>query len=484
MSAVDKRVARIEIENFQSHAHTVLEPAPGLTVITGPSDQGKSAVLRALRWVYLNEPTGTDFIRVGTSRARVAITLRDGTRVIRERTTTGSVNRYVVEAPGAEPVILEGFGREVPEPVREALGIRLVDLAGDKVHLGYAAQLEGPFLVGDKASVRAEAVGRLTGHHLLTRAAAAAASDRMAAEREVRRAKEEVEQLEQALQEYADLPLQEAALARLDEAIARTQAHSDRLEELRRFRDHLGENRRQRQAVDATLAALEETDEAARRLANLTRQAEQFAALDRVRDLLGRNVEAMARVELVLSSTADIDSAQAATLRITQALGRLEAVTVLRSRLHNIAAALSHAEVVLARSGRVAEAAETVRRVGDALSRLDSLRRLQEAWRSNRQACEAAERRLAGLRGVSTAAEGVERVRTAHERLEALQRFKEQIADWKRRMRPVLQDLKRAEEEAQVAAARYREVLLTAGVCPTCGQPVNEQTLVLHAMEG
>ena len=49
-------VRRITLENFQSHKHTEMEFGPELNVIVGPSDSGKSAIIRALKWVMYNEP--------------------------------------------------------------------------------------------------------------------------------------------------------------------------------------------------------------------------------------------------------------------------------------------------------------------------------------------------------------------------------------------------------------------------------------------
>ena len=42
-------ITRITLENYMSHARTVIEPAGGLTVIVGPNNCGKSAIASALR---------------------------------------------------------------------------------------------------------------------------------------------------------------------------------------------------------------------------------------------------------------------------------------------------------------------------------------------------------------------------------------------------------------------------------------------------
>lgn len=45
-----KQITNLLIENFQSHSRSEFDFGKGLTVIIGPSDNGKSAVLRAMRW--------------------------------------------------------------------------------------------------------------------------------------------------------------------------------------------------------------------------------------------------------------------------------------------------------------------------------------------------------------------------------------------------------------------------------------------------
>ena len=70
-------IKKIVLENFMSHAHTVIEPAQGLTVLVGPNNCGKSAVVEAIRAVCEN--TKTDFmVRHGEKEAVVTIETDDG----------------------------------------------------------------------------------------------------------------------------------------------------------------------------------------------------------------------------------------------------------------------------------------------------------------------------------------------------------------------------------------------------------------------
>ena len=44
------KIQEVTIEGYQSHTNSTFRLSPGLTVITGPSDAGKTAIIRALRW--------------------------------------------------------------------------------------------------------------------------------------------------------------------------------------------------------------------------------------------------------------------------------------------------------------------------------------------------------------------------------------------------------------------------------------------------
>lgn len=104
---------RLLIQNFQTHAKLRIDFDPGITTIVGPSDVGKSAIVRALRWVCTNNPGGEAFIRHGAAGATVRLVV-DGHTITRRR-GAGGVNEYRLD-----DVVYSAFGRGVPEAI-EAL---------------------------------------------------------------------------------------------------------------------------------------------------------------------------------------------------------------------------------------------------------------------------------------------------------------------------------------------------------------------------
>ena len=72
----------------------------GFNVIIGESKQGKSASLRAIRWVAENKPAGKGLIRAGATEAYVEITLENG--IIIKRFISAKENGYKIFYPDGQ----------------------------------------------------------------------------------------------------------------------------------------------------------------------------------------------------------------------------------------------------------------------------------------------------------------------------------------------------------------------------------------------
>ncbi len=161
-----KYIKRIILQNFQSHKHTVVDFNEELNVIVGPSDSGKTAIIRGLKWVLYNEPSGDFFIREGEREASVIIEFSDNIKVKRLRSK--SKNSYHLFLKDGEEMIYEGFGTNVPEEIIEAMEIKKINLDSDEsASINLGEQLDGAFLLSEKTAVRASAIGRLVGVNVI-----------------------------------------------------------------------------------------------------------------------------------------------------------------------------------------------------------------------------------------------------------------------------------------------------------------------------
>jgi exonuclease SbcC len=149
-------IKKIEINNFQSHTNSTIELTNGINVLTGSSNNGKSAILRAIQWVVTNTPTGTDFINLNHETASVTLYLSNGYSVTRTKSKSGNVNTYEIKLNGIRTTadVLTGFGKGVPIEVREALGF-------NRPEFNFSNQLESAFLISDSPKDRAETIGNL-----------------------------------------------------------------------------------------------------------------------------------------------------------------------------------------------------------------------------------------------------------------------------------------------------------------------------------
>jgi exonuclease SbcC len=153
-------INKIIIDNFMAHEHTELELGPGVTILTGANNTGKSAVVEALRCLATNparSPNPALYIRHGAKEARVEVVVDDGTRVAWVRTKRWA--KYEVWAPGAEePEEYHKLQGRVPEDVAKVLRLDQVELETRKdsvdVHLGN--QRDPVFLLNQPDSVMAE----------------------------------------------------------------------------------------------------------------------------------------------------------------------------------------------------------------------------------------------------------------------------------------------------------------------------------------
>lgn len=127
----------IEINNFQSHKHTILNLSPGINVIIGKSNVGKSSIIRALRWLTFYEPPGFKFrSRFADKKelTEVKITFLDGMKVSLSRDGLTS-SKAIYKLNNEE---FSGFRTEVPEEVKGALNL---------AEINFQSQLQPHFLL-------------------------------------------------------------------------------------------------------------------------------------------------------------------------------------------------------------------------------------------------------------------------------------------------------------------------------------------------
>lgn len=121
-------IEKLRLQNFQKHTDAKLKLGR-VTCVVGESDRGKSSIIRAIRWLMLNQPAG-DSVRKHDTKQTTVTAWIDGKRVERGK---GRENVYRLEK--AE---YKAFGNKVPEGIATFLNV------GDE---NFQCQHDSPFLL-------------------------------------------------------------------------------------------------------------------------------------------------------------------------------------------------------------------------------------------------------------------------------------------------------------------------------------------------
>ena len=135
-------IKSLQITNFQSHEKTELEFSPRVNIIVGSSDCGKTAIIRALRWLIWNRPSGDSIRSSWGGETRAQLELQENI-IIRSK---DKVDKYILEEDNIRngnkhnKTEFKAFGTSVPEEISRFLNINEINLQN---------QLDAPFLLSE-----------------------------------------------------------------------------------------------------------------------------------------------------------------------------------------------------------------------------------------------------------------------------------------------------------------------------------------------
>lgn len=131
----------LQIRNYQRIKSAKLEFVPGLNVIQGQSNNGKTAIFRAIQTAVFNL-SRESHVTLGETKSAVGIRYRGHEVIWRRDNNAPSPMSYRVDGK-----ILTKLGRGQPKIISDLLGIREVELDEMKIKLNFQKQMEYPFLL-------------------------------------------------------------------------------------------------------------------------------------------------------------------------------------------------------------------------------------------------------------------------------------------------------------------------------------------------
>ncbi|MFY9139896.1 MAG: AAA family ATPase, partial [Thermacetogeniaceae bacterium] len=389
-------IKKIIIDNFQSHEHTEIEFGPGLNVIVGPSDYGKSAVVRALRWVLYNEPRGSSFIRAGAKVCKVTIELNNGTLITRLRSTTGK-NQYLLRKADGEELVFEGFGNEIPAEIIQTSGVRKIFIDdNNKVELNFGAQLEGPFLLAENGAVRAKVIGQLGGVHIIDLAQRSVNTDLRRLLEQEKRCQQELQQVTEALTAYEHLPELEKRIEQLEVLHQRIENASQMIEELSLLQSEWEENKAALAKNQRVLAAISRLDKAEAEYRKLEKTFDEFRSLITLEMEINQVNLQFERCVQVINETAQVPVIDAHLQKVDPLFQKWRELSRVQVELENIDRYLKKILFIKERTKELEKVENNLEKMEKNGRRLAVYQEMRQEWqeleKTYRGSCLAAER--------------------------------------------------------------------------------------------
>lgn len=185
-------ISVICLKDFQSHKETTLKLHPLFNIIVGPSGNGKSSIIRALSCLAFNQ-VGTAEVRLPDAKAYHVSVEVDGHTI--ERDKGSGVNSYTID----KTTKLVDVNKDVPDEVKSLLNIHKIELdSACDVNIQFSTQLDAPFMLCEKDSVKMKFLNILSGTNAVDLAAKRAVAITKENTRVVKNTAEELKKLKEA----------------------------------------------------------------------------------------------------------------------------------------------------------------------------------------------------------------------------------------------------------------------------------------------
>ena len=155
---------QVHIKNFETWIDQLIKFHPGVNVLIGNSDQGKSGIIRALKWGCRNRPSGSEF-RTDTLEddqifTEVKMFFSEKNIISRMRNNTSPIiNKYVINN-STELVALKS---DVPDEIQKITRIKDINIQGQHPSEQY-------FLLADKPGQVAKSFNKVAGLSIMDEA--------------------------------------------------------------------------------------------------------------------------------------------------------------------------------------------------------------------------------------------------------------------------------------------------------------------------
>lgn len=405
----------IKLVGFQSHVDTSINLTEGLNVITGPSDSGKTAVIRAVRWVALNEPQGDAVVNQNVGYAQVTVITDTG--VVTKVRNKGKV-RYEINIDGEN---ISYDKSEIPQEVYRILGINKTSFGDVEVVLPFAFQLDAPFLISSPASFGGKVLGKICNADTVELAVKKSSREVSQANDAKRQAEKTIEETKLALQSYENLQEVEQRLQQCRELVTDIEkgiVNRDTLSKLH----------------NSYIAAYEK--------------------LNAVRDTVHLLSEIPQRAE-------EVSALELHAVRYNRLLNLYSKYNATNKQLNSV-------QNVINKTRTFEQATLCLEFIEEVRKRLQRLQSLREAYKNNETKLKDLREKISVSRGVEAGLELLDALHATQERLNLITALRNAYANILNAIKANADEITKHKQAVDTLQAEWNKI----DVCPLCEQPM------------
>lgn len=255
-------IKKLVLTHFQCHKKKSIEFSPGVNVIIGPSDTGKSSIIRALKWVVFNKPSGNSFRRHGSKRTVVKLLTNDHEVI---RTKSNAVNTYKLD--GKE---LKTPGTSVPAEVENAINLK---------EINFQEQHDAAFMLSETAGECGRMLNRMVDLEIIDKTLKNLNRKGAETKNKAKYVKEETEELKEEVRKYRLVknmaPMIEK-MQNIKEGIYTTHRDMERIEIIIRSIQKIDENLSEKPDNDKIMKHIERIEKQAAKTKDLNKQVDDL----------------------------------------------------------------------------------------------------------------------------------------------------------------------------------------------------------------
>lgn len=274
-------IKSIRLQNFEGHRDTLLEFDRGVNSIIGKTDNGKSSIIRAWKWVTQNRPLGDAFVShwAKTDKKQIEPTIvtiqTDMDTIVREKSSER--NGYMLNG-----LQLEAVGTSVPEEIIATLNI-------DDINTQF--QMDAPFLLSETEGEVARVLNRIVHLDSIDTTLKNIGSMRKEANNERSTLAYELEAVQKEQKEYEHLHDAESLIEQIEMFEEKKEILADKVEDVSDLIQEYKDNQNTIQVEKKLLSATEYVDNMYTYIEQKENIHEQLSSLHTIIQEYARNKE-------------------------------------------------------------------------------------------------------------------------------------------------------------------------------------------------